>query len=161
MDDKGLIRLSVKELMELGICPTCLNRRTNGAIYGDNSQTKLYEDNDIEVVFVSNPRARGHIAVISVSHYQNMIEAPDELNEKIIRYSKFIMNELIKIYGCETVYLCTMCDGIINHYHVQLIPRYKDEPIGSRNFVKERKLYIFEEDKYNYLKERLKSFANK
>jgi len=158
MEDKDLIRLSVKELMELGICPTCLNRRTNGAIYGDNSQTKLYGDNDIEVVFVSNPRARGHIAVISVPHYKNMIEAPDALNEKIIRYSKFIMNELIKIYGCETVYFCTMCDGNINHYHVQLIPRYKDEQIGSRNFVKERKPYMFEEDKYNYLKERLDTF---
>ena len=71
------------------------------------------------------------------------------------------MNELIKIYECETVYLCTMCDGNINHYHVQLILRYKDEQIGSRNFVKERKPYIFEEDKYNYLKERLNSFANK
>ena len=157
MEDKDLIKLSVKELMELDICPTCLNRRTNGAVYGDNSQTKLYEDKDIEVVFVSNPRARGHIAIISIEHYKNMIDAPDTLNEKIIRYSKFIMNELIKIYGCETVYLCTMCDGNINHYHVQLIPRYKDEQIGSRNFVKERKPYIFEEDKYNYLKERLKS----
>lgn len=161
MEDKDLIKLSVKELMELGICPTCLNRRTNGAIYGNNSHTKLYEDDDIEVAFVSNPRARGHITIISVPHYQNMIEAPDELNEKIIRYSKFIMNELIKIYDCETVYLCTMCDGNINHYHVQLIPRYIDEQVGSRNFVKERKPYIFEEDKYNYLKERLKSFANK
>lgn len=161
MNDKELSTLSVKELMELGICPTCLNRRTSGAIYGDDSHLKIYEDNDIQVVFVSNPRARGHLAIISIPHYQNMIEAPDTLNEKIIRYSKFLMNELIKIYGCETVYLCTMCDGKINHYHVQLIPRYKDEDIGSKNFVKIRKEYIYEEDKFLLLKERVYSFSNK
>jgi len=153
---EDLTKLSIKELMDRGICPTCLNRETGGAIYGDNSHTQLYIDEDIEIVFVPNPRSRGHLAIISVPHYKNMLEAPDYLNEKIIRYSKFLMNELVKAYGCETVYLCTMCDGKINHYHIQLIPRYKEEAIGSKNFVKERKAYVFEEDKFRYLRDKLR-----
>ena len=161
MEDKELIKLSIKELMELGVCPTCLNRRTGGAIYGDDRYSKLYSDSDIEIQLVHNPRSSGHMAIISKEHYRNMLEAPDELNEKIIRYAKYLMNLLVEVYGCETVYLCTMCDGKINHYHVQLIPRYQDEEIGSKNFVKTRKEYIYEEDKFLLLKERLESFSKK
>lgn len=161
MEDKELIKLSIKELMELGVCPTCLNRRTGGAIYGNDRYSKLYSDSDIEIQLVHNPRSKGHMAIISKEHYRNMLEAPDELNEKIIRYAKYLMNLLVEVYGCETVYLCTMCDGKINHYHVQLIPRYQDEEIGSKNFVKNRKEYIYEEDKFLLLKERLESFSKK
>ena len=48
MDIKELLKLSPAELVDLGICPTCLNRKHNKAIYGDDSKTLIYEDNDIE-----------------------------------------------------------------------------------------------------------------
>ena len=48
MDDKQLIKLSPGELVDLGICPTCFNRKHNGAIFGDNSDKLLYEDHEIE-----------------------------------------------------------------------------------------------------------------
>lgn len=41
MDDKELLKLTPGELVDLGICPTCFNRKHNGALYGDNSD-KLY-----------------------------------------------------------------------------------------------------------------------
>ncbi len=40
--------------------------------------------------------------------------------------------------GAEKVYLNTMCDGGINHLHLQLFPRYAADPIGSKRFVAER-----------------------
>jgi diadenosine tetraphosphate (Ap4A) HIT family hydrolase len=55
------------------------------------------------------------------------------------------MNILKEVYKCESVYLCTMCDGPMNHFHVQLIPRYDYEKRGSTNFVKPR--FDYEEDK--------------
>ena len=42
-----------------------------------------------------------------------------------------------------------MSDGPMNHYHVQLIPRYSFEERGSKNFVKPRKEYVFDEQKLN------------
>ena len=51
------------------------------------------------------------------------------------------MNILKNVYGSESVYLCTMCDGPMNHFHIQLIPRYSFEKRGSKNFIKERKEY--------------------
>ena len=54
------------------------------------------------------------------------------------------MNIIKKIYNSESVYLCTMCDGPMNHFHVQLIPRYSFEKRGSKNFVKPR--FEYKED---------------
>ena len=146
-DTKGLshadlLRLSPAELVDMGICPTCLNRESGGALYGDASDKLLYEDEDIECFFVGNPRAEGHACISSIEHYHDMSEAPDRINEKIVRFAKRLMKIICEVYGCERVYLCTMCDGPSNHYHVQLIPRYPHEKRGSKNFVKERGVYV-------------------
>lgn len=159
MEDKDLIKLSVKELVDMGVCPTCLNRRTNGGVYGDDKDKLLYQDNDIEIVYVSNPRAIGHLAIIAKNHYQDMSEAPDELNIKIIKYAKMLMNALKDVYSCVRVYLCTMCDGPMNHYHVQLIPRYENEERGSKNFVKPRMEYSYDEAKFKALQAIINEYA--
>lgn len=54
-----------------------------------------------------------------------------------------------------------MCDGLENHYHVQLIPRYSDEKRGSSNFVKKRSEYVFDEEKFNLVKQMIDKYANK
>ena len=51
-----------------------------------------------------------------------MSEAPDSVNEKIIRFAKRFMNIIKEVYLCERVYMCTMCDGLNNHHRIQLIP---------------------------------------
>lgn len=155
-----LKKLTAAQLTDNGICPTCFNRLTNGAVYGDESQMKLYEDGDIYCMLVPNPRADGHAIIGTMTHYQDMSEAPHEINEKIIRFSKYMMTLIKKIYGCERVYLCTMCDGPANHYHIQLIPRYANEKRGSDNFVKPRKQYVHDQDKVDDLRRELKHFAD-
>ena len=159
MKEKDLLKLSAKELTDMGICPTCLNRKYNGAIFGDDSQQKIYEDKDIECLFVSNPRAVGHMMISSQIHYHDMSEAPDALNEKIIRFAKQFMIILKKVFGCERVYLCTMSDGPMNHYHVQLIPRYSFEERGSKNFVKPRKTYVYNKKTFNQVKELINKYV--
>lgn len=160
MEEKDLLKLSPKELTDLGVCPTCLNRKYNGAVFGDDSQLKIYEDKDIECLFVANPRAVGHMMISTQTHYHDMSEAPDELNAKIIKFAKQFMIILKKVYGCERVYLCTMSDGPMNHYHVQLIPRYKNEERGSKNFVKPRKPYVYDETKVNKVKELINGYIS-
>lgn len=159
MKDEELLKLSIKELIDMGVCPTCLNRKYNGAIYGDDTNLKLYEDDDIECLFVGNPRARGHSMISTKVHYHDMSEAPDQINEKIIRFARHLMQILCEVYGCERVYLCTMSDGPMNHYHVQLIPRYSFEERGSKNFVKPRQEYVFEKEKFFEVKSLLEEYA--
>lgn len=65
------------------------------------------------------------------------------------------MRVLKEVYESESVYLCTMCDGPMNHFHIQLIPRYSFEKRGSKNFVKPRFDYIENKEKLIKLRERL------
>lgn len=150
-----LLSLAPARLTDLGVCPTCLNRHLGGALYGDMTDKLVYADDDVECFFVANPRAPGHMCIASVEHYHDMSEAPDELNAKVIRFAKRLMQIIRGVYGCERVYLCTMCDGPMNHYHVQLIPRYPNEQRGSRNFVKQRSAYVYDGDKFHAVKARL------
>lgn len=136
------MELTPSQLTDLGICPTCFDRENNHCLYGDVSDVMLYQDEDIKCFLVRNPRADGHMCISSIKHYQDMSEAPDYLNEKMIRYAKRFMNILKDVYKCERVYMCTMCDGPNNHYHIQLIPRYPYEKRGSSNFVKTRKTLV-------------------
>ena len=50
-----------------------------------------------------------------------------------------------------------MCDGPMNHFHVQLIPRYDHEKRGSGNFTKRRTEYIEDKTKIMELRRILNS----
>lgn len=83
------------------------------------------------------------------------------INEKMIRFAKQFMIIIKEVYQCERVYMCTMCDGPNNHYHIQLIPRYSFEKRGSSNFVKQRKEYVYDEEKIQKVIECIAEYAQK
>lgn len=159
--DQELFNKTPAELVDMGICPTCFNREHGGVLYGDMSDKMIYSDGDIECFFVGNPRAEGHACISAVEHYRDMSEAPEWLNEKIVGYASEMMRAIKDIYSCERVYLCTMCDGPNNHYHVQLIPRYSHEKRGSKNFVKPRTSYVCDREKLDMIIDRMKQYATK
>lgn len=153
------LNYSVKDLTDAGICPSCFDKATGGKVFGDCSNMFLFEDDDIVCQFVGNPRADGHAMIMTKEHFHDMLEAPDWINEKIVRFAKKLMNLIVEIFSCERVYFCTMCDGPMNHYHIQLIPRYSFEERGSKNFVKARKQYVYDEAKTNTIREALKKYS--
>ena len=136
------MELTPAYLVDSGICPTCYNREHGNVLYGDCSDKLLYENELFECMLIGNPRAPGHTVIISKAHYKDMMNIPDDLCREVYVFAKKAMNALKAVYGSESVYLCTMCDGPMNHFHVQLIPRYSYEKRGSRNFVKERQAYV-------------------
>lgn len=143
------------ELTDMGICPTCFDKDHNNCLYGDNTDKILYESEEIECFLAGNPRSEGHVIISTKKHYKDMMELTDELCRCVFTFAKKVMNVIKDVYECESVYLCTMCDGPMNHFHVQLIPRYKDEKRGSRNFVKERKAYVHNEKKLKKIRDLL------
>ena len=116
----------------------------------------IYEDDDFEAFLVGNPRSEGHVAISTKKHFKDMMEIDDETCKEIFLISKKLMNIIKKVYNSESVYLCTMCDGPMNHFHVQLIPRYSFEKRGSKNFVKTRFKYKEDKEKLQKLRELMK-----
>ncbi len=148
------------DLTDAGICPTCFNRENGEVLYGDNSDKIIYEDEYFEVFLVGNPRANGHVAISTKKHFKDMMEVDDETCKRIYLLAKKVMIILKKVYASESVYLCTMCDGPMNHFHVQLIPRYDFEKRGSNNFVKPRMEYVEDKEKIQILRKELKGEEN-
>lgn len=140
-------RITPAMLTDMGICPTCYSRAHNNCFF-DEPETKLLYENDLfECSLVDKPRSEGHTVIVSKVHYKDMMEIPDDLCSAVYVFAKKMMCILKRVYGAESVYLCTMCDGPMNHFHVQLIPRYGFEKRGSMNFVKERKEFMEDREK--------------
>ncbi|MDE7263704.1 MAG: HIT domain-containing protein [Anaeroplasmataceae bacterium] len=142
-------------LIDYGICPTCFNKEYHSCLYGDISNQLLYADDKLECFFVGNPRSKGHTIISTKTHYKDMLEAPKEIISYVYCLAQKVMVAMKEVFSCESVYLCTMCDGPMNHFHIQLIPRYKEEQRGSRNFIKERKNYILDEEKLKKMRKLL------
>ena len=69
MNTDELIKLSPAQLTDIGVCPTCLNRQTGGAVFGDDTPQRLFMDGDIECLLVTNPRAKGHMIISTIKHF--------------------------------------------------------------------------------------------
>ncbi len=137
-------KVVLSDIIDSGICPTCFDKENNNVLYGNNEDKMLYEDEMFECFLVGNPRANGHVIIITKKHFKDMMEIDDKTCNAIFLLAKKVMNILKNVYEAESVYLCTMCDGPINHFHIQLIPRYSFEKRGSKNFVKPR--FEYKED---------------
>ncbi|MBN2797241.1 MAG: HIT family protein [Clostridia bacterium] len=123
-------------LQEEGTCPTCRNFEFDD-VYPNDGRA-FYEDDKIICLFEQYPRAVGHTIILTKEHYEDISEMPIELGTHILSVTQKIINLLKEKLGAEKVYMCTMCDGKRNHLHFQLLPRFKGETIGSKNFVRER-----------------------
>ena len=145
-------KISAADLTDSGICPTCFNRENGEVLYGENSSKVIYEDDKFECFLAGNPRANGHTVISTKKHFKDMMEIDDETCKEIFILAKKLMNIIKEVYSAESVYLCTMCDGPMNHFHIQLIPRYDFEKRGSKNFVKDRFDYVEEKDKLDELR---------
>lgn len=160
LDNEKIINLiknkeiSMADFVDSGICPTCFDKEHDNVLFGDNTDKIIFEDDKFECFLIGNPRAEGHVAISTKKHFKDMMEIDNEICKDIFLLAKKVMNIIKEVYESESVYLCTMCDGPMNHFHIQLIPRYSFEKRGSKNFVKPR--FDYKEDKEKLIKLREK-----
>ena len=148
-------KITMADFVDSGICPTCFDKENNHILFGDNIDKFIFEDDKFECFLIGNPRSEGHVAISTKKHFKDMMEIDDQTCQDIFLLAKKVMNVLKEVYESESVYLCTMCDGPMNHFHIQLIPRYSFEKRGSKNFVKPRFDYKENKEKIILLRKKL------
>ena len=122
-------------LRSQGICYICRDLET-GDIFG--YQPMIYDDERLRVVLSLFPRMKGHTIVVFKPHREDISEITGGETSEIFGLCVRLTNAIKRGLGAEKVYLNTMCDGEINHLHIQLFPRYTGERIGSSRFVAPR-----------------------
>lgn len=148
-------KIGAEDLTDSGICPTCFNREHDGCVFGDDKDKTLYTDETLTCFLAGNPREKGHTVIATMKHFKDMEEADLDTVAKVFTFAKQMMEVLKEVYGMESNYVCTMCDGPMNHFHVQIIPRYSYEKRGSKNFTKPRMEYEEDKDKIEKIRSKI------
>ena len=76
-------KITIADIVDSGICPTCFDKDNNHILYGDNHDKMIYEDDMFECFLVGNPRAEEHTAISTKKHFKDMLEIDDDTCEKI------------------------------------------------------------------------------
>ena len=101
---------------------------------GEIPTATLYEDEDFRVILDASPAAKGHALILPKEHYANLYELDDEVAAKVLVLAKKMITRLTDILGCDG-YNIVQNNGeaagqTVFHFHLHMIPRYKDDHAG-------------------------------
>ena len=101
---------------------------------GEIPTATLYEDVDFRVILDANPASKGNALIIPKEHYANLYELEDTLAGKAMVLAKKMITKLTDVLGCDGYNLVQnngKCAGqTVFHFHLHMIPRYKDDEVG-------------------------------
>ena len=101
---------------------------------GDIPSATIYEDNDFRVILDIEPASKGHALILPKEHYANLYELSDNLAAKALIVAKKVITKMTGILGCDG-YNVVQNNGeaagqTVFHFHIHLIPRYKDDNVN-------------------------------
>lgn len=101
---------------------------------GEIPSATLYEDEDFRVILDLGPASKGHALILPKEHYPNLYELPDELAEKAILLAKKMITRMTKALNCDGFNVVQnngeTAGQTVFHFHMHLIPRYKNDQAG-------------------------------
>ncbi len=98
-------------------------------INGEIPSYKLYEDDKVLVFLDINPNTNGHMLIVPKEHVVTVEDINEELAKHILKVEKEMYALLKDKLNCEGLTIVQNNDlgQEVKHYHVHLIPRYKDD----------------------------------
>ena len=101
---------------------------------GEIPSATLYEDEEFRVILDLGPANKGHALILPKAHYANIYELPDETVAHAMVLAKKIVTKMKDILKCDG-YNIVQNNGeaagqTVSHFHMHLIPRYKDDQVG-------------------------------
>jgi histidine triad (HIT) family protein len=94
----------------------------------------IYEDDDFRVILDLGPASKGHALILPKEHYANLYELSDEVAAKVLIVAKKVITKMTEVLGCDGYNLVQnngeAAGQTVFHFHMHLIPRYKDDQVG-------------------------------
>ncbi len=98
---------------------------------GEIPSKTLYEDDKFRVILDLGPASKGHALILPKEHYANLYELPDETAGEVMKLAKKMAVQMTERFGCEGFNLVQnngeLAGQTVFHFHMHLIPRYKDD----------------------------------
>lgn len=97
---------------------------------GDIPTNAIYEDDEFKVIMDISPATKGHALVLPKEHYANIYEIDSEVLGKAVKIGQKVIKHVTPILECDGYNLLQnngeIAGQTIFHFHLHLIPRYKD-----------------------------------
>lgn len=101
---------------------------------GEIPSATLYEDNDFRVILDLSPASKGHALIIPKEHYRNLYDLDEALAAKVFVLAKQMILKLKEVLDCDGYNIVQnneeAAGQTVFHFHMHLIPRYKDDNVG-------------------------------
>jgi len=115
-------------------------------IKGEIPSKEIYQDEYIKVIMDINPKSNGHLLVLPINHYENILDIDNEVLMKIVDFARKAYKTSNEILGSKGMTLVNNNgEGQdVKHFHLHLIPRYEGEKIdmeASPNIEDIEKIY--------------------
>ena len=98
---------------------------------GDIPTSTLYEDERFRVILDAGPATKGHALILPKDHYANIFEIDEETLRDLIVLGKKLATVMKERLGCDGVNLVQnngeVAGQTVFHFHLHVIPRYKDD----------------------------------
>lgn len=98
---------------------------------GEIPSKTLYEDDEFRVILDLGPAAKGHALILPKNHYANIYELPDDTASHAMLLAKKMAVKMTDKLGCDGFNLVQnngeVAGQTVFHFHIHLIPRYKDD----------------------------------
>ena len=91
----------------------------------------LYEDDKFRVILDLGPASKGHALILPKEHYADIYELPEELAGEVYKLAAKMAKKMTAALGCDGFNIVqnngTVAGQTVFHFHLHLIPRYKDD----------------------------------
>ncbi len=100
-------------------------------VNGEIPSNKIYED-DMVIAFLDiNPTSYGHTLVVPKKHCDSFLDCEDEVRNHVFKVAQQLANTLEEKLHCDGINILSniheAAGQSVSHFHVHLIPRYKDD----------------------------------
>jgi len=98
---------------------------------GEIPSNTLYEDDMFRVILDLGPATRGHALILPKQHFADLYELPEETAAEAMKLAKKMMTVMTEKLSCDGFNIVQnngeVAGQTVFHFHMHLIPRYKDD----------------------------------
>lgn len=98
---------------------------------GEIPSKTLFENDEFRVILDLGPAAKGHALILPKDHYANLYELPEETASKVMLLAKKMAVQMTDKLKCDGFNLVQnngeVAGQTVFHFHMHLIPRYKND----------------------------------
>lgn len=102
-------------------------------ISGDIPSAAIYEDDEFKAILDRFPSNPGHVLILPKKHYSDIFEIDEETAGRLFKLAVKVAKNMKEALGLEAMNLVqnngSMAGQTVHHFHLHLIPRYKDDKV--------------------------------